>query len=323
MREAARALLGRDAPWERLIRLRDQGNFDPDLWREAGAMGWPGALIPEPVGLGLRFEDACGLLAEAGRALAPIPLASSLLAGRLLAEAGAEPEALDQVAAGTTFAVAGGRHGQLVRDAAVAAWLLSVEGDSLRLLPRSGASTVPRLTAGRLREASVELLEGAGRACGVLPGAESRLQTLRLLFEAAEMAGACERVLEISAEHVNNRRQFGRTLGSFQSVQHRLADMLTDLDGTRWLLWRTAAELDAGRPAAGLAVRLGIWTRQASGRIVASALQVHGGVAFIRDHPLHMYFGRQKSCELSFGSLEDLRQQAAAELLGPIEEDAV
>jgi alkylation response protein AidB-like acyl-CoA dehydrogenase len=196
-----------------------------------------------------------------------------------------------------------------------------VAGERLLLVRRPAASVEARLTAGRLREGSVDVagsLDG-GLECGRLAAARARLRTLRLLFEAAEMAGACERVLEISVEHVRSRVQFDRPLATFQSVQHRMADMLTDLDGIRWMVARVAAELDAGREevAAGLAVRLGIWTREASGRLVASAHQVHGGVGFIRDHPLHRYFGRQKSCELSFGRLSELRDLAAADLLGP------
>jgi alkylation response protein AidB-like acyl-CoA dehydrogenase len=112
--------------------------------------------------------------------------------------------------------------------------------------------------------------------------------------------------------------QFGRPIGSFQAVQHRLADAVIDLYGCRWLAWRVASEMAAGRDAATLAAQLSVWTRSASARIVAAAHQIHGGIGFIREHPLHLYFGRQKATELSGAPSAAFRERVAAAVLGPL-----
>jgi alkylation response protein AidB-like acyl-CoA dehydrogenase len=108
--------------------------------------------------------------------------------------------------------------------------------------------------------------------------------------------------------HARTRRQFGRPLGAFQAVRHRIADMSSDVAQSRWLLYRAADRLARAQdPAAAVteAHALALWNSVALERVISSAHQVHGGVGFIRDHPLHRYFGRQKASMFSWGQSAD------------------
>jgi alkylation response protein AidB-like acyl-CoA dehydrogenase len=353
LRQAARLALERRCAPEQLARTREAGGFDETLWRQAVGMGWPAAMAPEPAGEGMTLEDAVVLLEECGRALAPIPLASAMLAVWLIGRAGDDGQRdglLPAIAMGDVVVVVAspGRaedlaelplraerdgnqwrlHGTvaLVRDAAVCRRLLclvTMDGATRAVaVPADAAGVRPRArrTVGALREATVQL-EGVRCAdASVLAAPLQRrdledLQVVRTVLEAAEVVGACDAVLELTVSHASSRVQFGRPIGSFQAVQHRMADMLADLDGCRWLLYRTASEMAAGRDAAVLAAQLSLFTSQASRRLLASAHQVHGGVGFIREHPLPMYFGRQKAAELSFGRPDEHRERIAAALL--------
>ena len=112
----------------------------------------------------------------------------------------------------------------------------------------------------------------------------------------------------MTVEHAGGRIQFDRPVGSFQSVLHRLAYMLCDLEDIRCMVARLAAT-GSDRLASPLAV----WTAQASRRILAGAHQIHGGVGFIRVHPLFMFFGRQKAYEVN-GGLERQNLERIAEV---------
>ena len=353
LRQAARLALERRCAPPQLAATREAGGFDETLWHQAVGMGWPAAMAPEPVGQGMTLEDAVVLLEECGRVLAPIPLASSVLAGWLVGRAGDDRqrgELLPAIAAGELVALVAGPgraenlaelalraepdgdrwrlHGEatLVRDAAVCQRLLCLVhlGGATRAVAvpadAAGVEIRPRRTVGALREAGLRLDDLRPDEAWVLATPLRHrdledLQAVRAVLEAAEVVGACDAVLELTVSHASSRVQFGRPIGSFQAVQHRMADMLADLDGCRWLLYRTASELAAGRNAAVLAAELSLFTGQASRRLLASAHQVHGGVGFIREHPLPMYFGRQKAAELSFGGPDEHRERIAAALL--------
>ena len=319
LRKSARDLLEAECPVEKMIEIRGRGAFDERLWRRAAELGWAGVLVYEPLGHELAVQAAVELLEQVGRVLAPIPLASSVVAAWLAAAAKAPDSVVEDFASGSERpALPAATRAGLVRDATSATGFLLIQRGRLEWIAASsdGVKVTPRLTAGRLREASVDLSAASPRdLAGVPPALAERLRTLQILLEAAEMTGACERVLELAVHHVCTRMQFGRPLGSFQAVQHRMADMLTDLDGIRWSCRRAAAEMDSGRDAGLLVARLAVLVKENSQRVVASCLQVHGGVGFIRDHPLHAYFGRQKATELSFGLAGYHRERIAAAIL--------
>ena len=107
--------------------------------------------------------------------------------------------------------------------------------------------------------------------------------------------------LEMSVEHVKTRVQFGQAVGSFQAVQHLCADMATDLDGARFLTYQAACKMDEGLPATRDVALAKAWVSDACHRIISRAHQVHGGVGFIGEHDLTLYFKRTKAGESAYG----------------------
>lgn len=356
LRGTARQVIERHVSWEQLARVREAGGFDPELWQAAGSVGWPGALVPPPAGEGMTVEEAVALLEETGRRLAPIPLVSAVVTSWLVHQAAGERQReslLPAMTAGEVVTALIGVAGQigdppaadpvqmtcsgrlvgasgLVRDAQVCLQFACVvpmrDGNHVVIVPRDapGVSVEPRTTVGGLREAAVSVDVPVDAAVVLSQPLDRRcvsaLEALVTILETAEIIGACETVLELTRTHATSRVQFGRPIGSFPAVQHRMADMLTDLDGSRWTLYRAASEMAAGAPPGPLVDHLATWTADATRRILQSAHQVHGGVGFIREHPLHLFFGRQKAYELTWGVPGGRLERLATALLGAPDE---
>ena len=103
----------------------------------------------------------------------------------------------------------------------------------------------------------------------------------------------------MAVEYAKDRVQFGRPIGSFQAVKHRCADMLVDVEGMRstvyWAAWCIGAD-DADASIAASTAK--IWCSDASKRVMASALQVHGGIGFTWEHDLHFFLKRAQLDQL-------------------------
>ena len=120
---------------------------------------------------------------------------------------------------------------------------------------------------------------------------------------AAELLGLAQRALDLSVAYAGERMQFGRPIGSFQAVKHRCADMLVDVEGMRsatyWAAWCVAAG-DADASVAASTAKC--WCSDAATRVLASALQVHGGIGFTWEHDIHLYLKRAHLDALAFGN---------------------
>jgi len=119
--------------------------------------------------------------------------------------------------------------------------------------------------------------------------------------QCAEMVGGAERELELTAAYVRERIQFGRPLGTFQAVQHRLADMFTDVQGARWTSYQALCRLDAGESAARELAIARSFASDAAQRVAFGAQQLHGGAGVDVDNDLHFYYRRAKAIELRIG----------------------
>ena len=133
------------------------------------------------------------------------------------------------------------------------------------------------------------------------PIVESTLRKATAL-QCVEMVGVAHKALELTASYAATRIQFARPIGSFQAVQHRLADMLTDVESARWLSYQAVWRLDKGLPAAREVSIAKAWTSDACQRVVSGAHHIHGGVGFDVDYDLHYHFRWSKALELNLGS---------------------
>lgn len=293
--------------------------YDPELWAEMARMGWVEMALPDggggPVELALIFE-------ELGRTVCPTPLFSTVVVGGLmLAAADGLP---DGVAEGRTLigtaivdvdpdALVATRDGKSVSVSGTAPFAYDIPGADL-LVVRAGDSVVsiptgqPGLEAIRLEPMSNDRLyelrldgvhgEIIGAAAELVPPAIARATTMRV----AELVGVMGRALEMATEHTSNRVQFGQPLGAFQAVQHRLADMLIDLEGTRLVAQRAAWALCHDPIAAREVAVAKAWASDACQRVAFGAQQVHGGVGVDVEYDLQLYFRRAKALEVELGS---------------------
>jgi alkylation response protein AidB-like acyl-CoA dehydrogenase len=128
----------------------------------------------------------------------------------------------------------------------------------------------------------------------------------------AEMVGLAQKALDISLEYAKERTAFGHPIGAFQSIQHRCADMLIDLEGSRFVTYQAAWRINEGLPAEREAAIAKAWVGQACRRIMFSAHQVHGAIAFTEDHILHYYIKKARASEFSFGGVDYNLEKLAA-----------
>jgi alkylation response protein AidB-like acyl-CoA dehydrogenase len=351
MRNALRALLNGSCDPKHVRQIAYDGDGrDPGLWKALSEGGWTALMIPEAEGgAGLRFEDFIVLLEEAGRALVPVPLTTTMLAGRTVARAAASAarsELLKQIAGGAcsiTLAIGEG----IKADPAGGGWRLAgklefvpygplaaialVEARlpdgkcALFVMPTDAANvewldldvmdaTVRQfeMTVGGVAVPAAASLFGAADAA---PAVETLLGEWRAAL-AAESLGAAEKMMEMSVDYVKQRFQFGRPVGSNQAVKVRIAEMAAVIDRLRSAVYYAAWAIDSNVPERKVAIAMAKAAASAPGAFLGSqAIHVHGGIGFTWEYDLHMYFKRLKSNELLLGDTSASLQQIADEVL--------
>ena len=304
LRDAARELLDKQAPIERVRRQADSGDpFDRELWRAMVDQGW---LDLEALGLG-SFE-ATVLLEQVGRHLAPVPYLHTTLAAAALRRAG-EDDLAAGLTTGARIGTVGWRDDPVVH-ADVADVVVRASPDGVWLHDGHHAAE-PSMD----RTRTLSWVHAEGRPIGGSDDAAALLDRAAIAH-AAEMLGGAERVLELTTDYAKDRVQFGKPIGSFQAVKHRCADMLVDVEGMRsavyWAAWCLGADHADTSIAASTAK---VWCAEAAKRVMASGLQVHGGVGFTWEHPLHRYYKRALWIQAFGGFASAHRTVVAAALL--------
>jgi alkylation response protein AidB-like acyl-CoA dehydrogenase len=128
----------------------------------------------------------------------------------------------------------------------------------------------------------------------------------------AEMLGAADVVLAMTVQYAKDRVQFGRPIGGFQAVKHRCADMLVDVEGMRSAVYYAAWAVGAADPDASAAASAAkVWCSDAARRVMASGLQVHGGIGFTWEHDLHLFLKRSQLDQVTFGDAAYHRERIA------------
>jgi len=131
----------------------------------------------------------------------------------------------------------------------------------------------------------------------------------------AYLVGLAQMDFDVTLNYAKERVQFGRPIGSFQAIQHKLADAVIDVDGSRFITYKAAWSLQEGEPDADLMVSMAkAWTSDASRRVVAHGQQIHGGIGFTKEYKIQLYFRRQKWMELMWGDADYHREQVAQKL---------
>ncbi|MFE9597449.1 acyl-CoA dehydrogenase family protein [Streptomyces hokutonensis] len=125
---------------------------------------------------------------------------------------------------------------------------------------------------------------------------------------AAEAVGAADRALERTVQHVKQREQFGRAIGSFQAVKHRLADVYVQVQAAKSAAYYAAWAVGNGERVGGIALAQAL---EALRGAAAEGIQLHGGIGFTWEHEAHLYFKRAAGDELLFGPVHRLRAYAA------------
>jgi hypothetical protein len=286
-----------------VVRRAEPLGFDPDLWRRLEAM--------EVWGSGATLPDLAVIAETVGRAIAPVPFVEHAVASRLLALASGERIATVSLRAatadGTWTLVPAGAIADIVVGLADGAVVVA-EATPPMHGPRNHASAP--LADRSVQPRGSSTIDDAAFARAL---AEWRVLTSALLV------GVAARALEIGVGYVKERQQFGVPIGSFQAVQHGLADLPGMIDGARLLAHEAAAALEAtatddprvaGRcdvalndisdPSA-LASMAFLFASDVAAHATDRALHFHGGYGFAEEYDIQLYYRRARGWSLILG----------------------
>jgi alkylation response protein AidB-like acyl-CoA dehydrogenase len=332
LRDGARELLDGLASTTQVRATVDAGGgVDAALWKAMLEQGWTAIELAEADGgLGLGAVEAAVLLEEVGRHVAPAPFASAVLGLGALARAGRD-HWVQAVVAGELLpcvawqAPGGGPRAEGTRlegragpvpyaPSADVAVVVACDAGGPALFAVELGTERPRREPAMDRTRELGWLELRGRAADRIGDAVAvdELLDRGAAAASAEMLGGAARVLEMAVDYAKARVQFGRPIGSFQAIKHRCADMLVDVEGMRSAVYWAAWCIAAGHHDAPIAASSAkIWCSDASKRVMASALQVHGGIGFTWEHDLHLFLKRAQLDQVSFGDAAFHRQRLA------------
>ena len=353
LRDQARKFLHERCPPAAVRRILEGPEpYDKALWAEIAAMGWTGAAVPEEYGgAGLGHLGLCVLAEELGSVLAPLPFSSSVyLASEALIADGSEAQKktwLPKLASGEaigTFAVAEGPGKADPRKLRTAFRNGSLSGEKLPVpdgdfadvaivaaqTDRGVALTLVDLGARGVTRSAIETIdpsrsharivfEGAPAELLGSPGSGEtllrRVQDRAAVLFAFEQVGGAQRSLEMARDYALERYAFGRPIGSFQAIKHKLADVYVATELARsnayygaWALARNAPEL----PLAAAAARVS--ANDAFFLAAKENIQVHGGMGFTWAFDCHLYYRRAKLLSLTLGSSRVWKDRLVSQL---------
>lgn len=348
--ETVRGLMSSDPP------------FDPKVWARLGAeLGVLGLSVPEADGgVGGTLIDQAVAIEELGARLACGPLfgtvylaipalvaASSgpvrdellgdLVEGRRTAAFAVADTAgafdADAVAVTATGDALSGTVAQVVDGGIADVLLVAARSDNgIALYAVDGAgegvSRTPLATLDLTRsEANVTFTDASAR---VIAGPEEAARVIDHALQvgaallAVEQVGAAQHLLDLSVDYAKSRLQFGRPIGSFQAVKHRLANLLVDVEHARSTAYHAIWALAAGTDDPALATSIAQAVCSGALTHVANdTIQVHGGIGFTWEHQAHLYYKRAATDAVLLGSAEQHRDRVAAMVLDGAEAERV
>lgn len=275
-----------------------------------GELGLFGLLLPEPAG-GLGLDDlvTVAALQECGYAAVPGPVVETVaVAAPLLAAAGALPPGLLEGGVRVTV-----QRAELVPYAAAATHVLQL-AEPPRLLDIADAALTDVATTDGSRAAA--RVTGTGRALDVPAAETARAWHRGVLGTAAYLNGLSRRMLDLTVAYVSNRQQFGVPVGSFQAVQHPLADALVAVEFAEPAVLRAAQSLVVDDPEVAVHVAMAkALASDAATQTARAALQAHGAMGYTVEYDLHLFAKRAWSLAADWGSAADHRATITRTLL--------
>ena len=341
----------------------DENGYPADLWKKLADLGWLGLALPEEYGgQGLPLTYLGIVIEELGRAIAPVPLHSTLVPALTIASDGTEeqrgailpavaqgelvltwalteedprltPETIHAEAAadGDDFLINGTK--LFVDNFNVADKCLVVcrtapasagnEGISLFMVDtRSpGMSHIPLITMAKDKQSEV-ILDNVRVPKAALVGelnlgwplVERMLERATALL-CAQMVGAARKDAEMAIEYSKNRVAFGRPIGAFQSVAHLCADMIMWVDGGQLLTYEALWKMDQGLPAGVEVSQAKAFCNDKCEAVVRTSQTIHGGIGFMMEFDLHLWFRRVSAWTMRLGTSHEHRAKVARALL--------
>ena len=321
--------------------------YDEAVWSAMAEQGWLAIELPEDEGgLGLGMVELAVLCEEIGRRLVAAPFLPTIVAlGALCgnearADAGTKDwrEALGQGAAVGCVAAAPGRSGLTVSGSggqarlsgrtppvayapsADVAVVLAGDDGVYGVDLRTEGRPAPLSAMDRTRELGVLAFDGTPALFLGGEEAAALLVDRAATLASAEMLGAADHVLGLAVQYAKDRVQFGKPIGSFQAVKHMLADALVDVEGMRSVAYYAAWCAAAGDRERSLSASMAkAWCSDASRRVMATGLQVHGGIGFTWEHEMHLYLKRAQLDQVSYGDAAAHRDRIATLLRARLE----
>jgi alkylation response protein AidB-like acyl-CoA dehydrogenase len=141
-----------------------------------------------------------------------------------------------------------------------------------------------------------------------------RIMQQAAVAKCCTILGGMQQTLEMTIDYAKERKQYDHPIGSLQVIQHYCANMVTDVDGSRFSTYQAAWKLSEGLPCTKEVAIAKAWIGEAFGRVSTLAHQIHGAIGCTIDHDLQFYTKRGKAAELSFGDGDFYREIIAQEM---------
>ncbi len=286
------------------------------LWRRLAGLGVTALAVPEKWGgLGASPADLVAACAELGHHALPGPVAESLAAVPALLAA------LDDSADLRAEWLAGLAAGDLIATLAVPPRLpFAADAEAAGLVVLAEADVVQVARAGARRRSvdparSLSAVTGHGVVARGAGAAVARAFDMGALACSAQLLGAGRALLEASVRHAGLRTQFGRPVGAFQAVKHKLADVAIGLEFARPLLDAAAAAIADGAATAARDVSAAkVACADAAWLAARAALQVHGAIGYTAEHDLSLWLTKVRALVPAWGSQAEHRERVMAAL---------
>ncbi|ORB63340.1 acyl-CoA dehydrogenase family protein [Mycolicibacterium tusciae] len=285
--------------------MESERGFDESLWKLlCEQVGAAALVVPEELGgAGGELADAAVVLEELGKGLVPTPLLGTTLAElALLTAEQPDAEALEELAAGTKIGTVA-FDANFVISGDVADIVITADGERLKRLSEFTANRVDTMDPTR-RLARIE--PQSDTEIGADPG----LADTAAILLAAEQIGAAARCLDLTVAYTKDRVQFGRPIGSFQALKHRMADLYVAVQSARAVVNDAVAE-----PSPTSAALARFSASEAFSKVVGEAVQMHGGIAITWEHDIQLYFKRAHGSAQLLGPPREHLRRLESEVL--------